>query len=72
MDPSLPDLNERMTAKLRQLSIVALARNSKKVCYTQLQSEIGIYNVRELEDLIVSSSILAMRDDIVIFLENCC
>ena len=44
-----------MTAKLRMLTIVSLAHRSKKVSYASLQSELGISNVRELEDLIIDT-----------------
>lgn len=61
-DPSLPDLNANMTKKLRELSIVSLARRSKKVSYAKLQSELGINNVRELEDLIIDAMYAGLLD----------
>lgn len=38
--------------KLRMLSVVSLAHKNKLVPYTTLKAEVGIYNVRHLEDLI--------------------
>lgn len=44
-----------MTKKLQQLSIVTLAHRSKIVSYASLQEELGVTNVRELEDLVIES-----------------
>jgi hypothetical protein len=52
---NLPNLTSKMIVKLRQLSIVSLAHQSKKVPYTKLLEELSISNVRELEDLIIDT-----------------
>lgn len=50
-----PELTEYQTMKLRQLSIVSLAHRQKQVPYDVLRTELGINNVRELEDLIIDT-----------------
>ncbi|EFA78846.1 proteasome component region PCI domain-containing protein [Heterostelium album PN500] len=52
---SLPALSPQMTNKLRQLTIVYLSTISKVIPYTLLQEQLGIANLRELEDLIIDS-----------------
>jgi COP9 signalosome complex subunit 7 len=52
---TLPPLSPKMLVKLRQLSIVSLSHQSKKVPYTVLLSELSLSNVRELEDLIIDT-----------------
>jgi hypothetical protein len=44
-----------MVVKLRQLSLVSLAHGAKKVPYATLQAQLGVSNVRELEDLIIDT-----------------
>ncbi|TQS37085.1 hypothetical protein Golomagni_02452 [Golovinomyces magnicellulatus] len=51
---SLPDLNVAQTTKLRQLSILALARNPKNLSYDKLMSNLGLNTQRELENLVIS------------------
>jgi len=50
-----PEMSKKMTKKLQQLSIVSLAHRNKKVPYCDLQAELGVTNVRELEDLIIET-----------------
>jgi len=50
---SLPPLSPQMATKLRQLTIVSLAADSKVIPYTVLLQQLEIPNVRELEDLII-------------------
>jgi len=57
-----PELNKKMAFKLRQLSIVTLAHRSKKVSYGALQAELGIANVRELEDLVIDTTYAGILD----------
>lgn len=62
-DPSqYPELNKKMVFKLRQLSIVTLAHRSKKVSYEALQAELGLSNVRELEDLVIDTTYAGLLD----------
>eukprot|EP00026_Physarum_polycephalum_P007940 Phypoly_transcript_08012.p1 GENE.Phypoly_transcript_08012~~Phypoly_transcript_08012.p1 ORF type:complete len:284 (+),score=33.51 Phypoly_transcript_08012:62-853(+) len=50
---TLPPLSPQMATKLRQLTIVSLAADSKVIPYTVLLQQLSIPNVRELEDLII-------------------
>lgn len=50
---SLPDLSPSMSTKLKQLSIVSLARSRRNIPYEELQQELEINNIRQLEDLII-------------------
>lgn len=50
---SLPDLSNAMRVKLRQLSIVSLARSRRQIPYQIILQELDINNIRELEDLII-------------------
>lgn len=50
---SLPDLSPVMSTKLKQLSIVSLARSRRNIPYQELQQELEISNIRQLEDLII-------------------
>lgn len=52
---SLPDLTPLMVTKLRQLSIISLTRHARIIPYNTLLKELDIDNVRQLEDLIISS-----------------
>lgn len=54
-ESTLPALSPKMLVKLRQLSIVTLSHQTKKVPYTALLEELSISNVRELEDLIIDT-----------------
>ena len=49
----LPDISPLMTRKLRLLTVVSLAEQSKLLPYTHLMQELHIDNVRELEDLVI-------------------
>ena len=62
-DPSaFPELSKKMILKLQQLSIVSLAHRSKKVPYAALQEELGIANVRELEDTVIDAVYAGLVD----------
>ncbi|CAB3991439.1 COP9 signalosome complex subunit 7b isoform X1 [Paramuricea clavata] len=52
---SLPELSSAQTVKLRHLTIVSLASESKYIPYSVLLQELEISNVRELEDLIIEA-----------------
>jgi COP9 signalosome complex subunit 7 len=41
--------------KLRQLSIVSLSARQKHISYSDLQEELGIFDMRELEDLLLDT-----------------
>ena len=51
-DP-IPDLSPLMRRKLRLLTVVSLAEQSKLLSYSLLMKELQIDNVRELEDLVI-------------------
>lgn len=52
----LPELNDQQTLKLRQLSIVTMAREKNKVVsYDDLSQELGLSDVRALEDVIIET-----------------
>uniref|UniRef100_A0A915KDI4 PCI domain-containing protein n=1 Tax=Romanomermis culicivorax TaxID=13658 RepID=A0A915KDI4_ROMCU len=48
-------LNSHMIGKLRELTIVSLAKEKKRLPYVQLLKELALSNVRELEDLIIDA-----------------
>ncbi|RKF79369.1 COP9 signalosome complex subunit 7a [Golovinomyces cichoracearum] len=51
---SLPNLNDAQTTKLRQLSILTLARNPANLSYDKLMSNLGLNTQQELENLVIS------------------
>ena len=51
-DP-IPDISPLMRRKLRLLTVVSLAEQSKLLSYSLLMQELHIDNVRELEDLVI-------------------
>jgi len=56
VDPnSFPQLNELQIKKLRLLTIVTFASKSKFVSYKLLQENLGMENMRNLEDLLIES-----------------
>jgi len=52
---SYPELSELQICKLRHLSVVSLASNSKHVSYDLLKKELALNSLRELEDLIIET-----------------
>jgi COP9 signalosome complex subunit 7 len=50
---SLPELTPPQLKRLRQLSLVTLATQSKSISYSTLQTALELQHVRELEDLII-------------------
>ena len=55
-------MTDKMISKFRQLSIVKLARQSKRVPYATLQVDLDITNVRDLEDLIIDTIYAGLLD----------
>ena len=53
-------LNNLQTRKLRQLSIVSLSARQKRLAYDDLKEELRMYDVRELEDLILDTIYLGL------------
>lgn len=52
-DQYLP-LNEAQQLKLKQLTLMSMAANSKTITYGELTSQLGISSIRQLEDLIIT------------------
>ncbi|KAK7953448.1 hypothetical protein PG988_014142 [Apiospora saccharicola] len=52
---NLPTLNEQQVLKLRQLSLLTLAKNPHNLSYASLQSALGLNDARALEDLVISA-----------------
>ncbi|KAI0881537.1 uncharacterized protein GGS22DRAFT_172432 [Annulohypoxylon maeteangense] len=53
--PSLPPLNDAQVLKLRQLSLLTLARNPHNLTYTNLQTTLGLPSPRAVEELVISA-----------------
>jgi COP9 signalosome complex subunit 7 len=49
----LPPLSSAQCTKLRHLTVVTLAIRNKRLPYTVLLKELGVSNLRELEDLVI-------------------
>ncbi|KXJ91359.1 PCI domain-containing protein [Microdochium bolleyi] len=58
----LPALNEQQARKLRQLSLLTLAKKPHNLSYASLQRELGITDDRTLEDLIISAIYAGLLD----------
>ncbi|CZS99152.1 related to ACOB protein [Rhynchosporium agropyri] len=52
---SLPPLNPAQMLKLRQLSLLTLAKNQADLTYANLLSHLGLETLREVEDLVISA-----------------
>jgi len=51
-----PDLSPAMQKKLRLLTVVSLATETKLIAYSRLQEELDMGNVRDLEDLVIEGA----------------
>jgi len=51
-----PELSAAMQKKLRLLTVVSLATETKLIPYTRLQEELDLENVRDLEDLVIEGA----------------
>ncbi|KAH7257607.1 hypothetical protein BKA59DRAFT_414820 [Fusarium tricinctum] len=51
----LPELNEAQATKLRQLSLLSLARDRKNLSYAALQDALELPGAREVENLVISA-----------------
>ncbi|KAI2465278.1 hypothetical protein F4781DRAFT_35682 [Annulohypoxylon bovei var. microspora] len=54
-NPSLPQLNDAQALKLRQLSLLALARDPHNLTYASLQRSLALPSPRAVEDLVISA-----------------
>ncbi|KFA62091.1 hypothetical protein S40285_06783 [Stachybotrys chlorohalonatus IBT 40285] len=53
--PDLPALSDAQLLKLRQLSLLSLARDRDNLSYAALQKSLGLTSTRQLEDLVISA-----------------
>ncbi|CAK0787659.1 hypothetical protein CVIRNUC_010881 [Coccomyxa viridis] len=51
---SLPAISEQQQLKLRQLTAISIAEDKKSIPYEELMQQLGIANIRELEDLLIT------------------
>lgn len=51
----MPSLNDAQTLKLRQLSLVSLARDRSNLSYGALHKALGLSSARELEELVITA-----------------
>ncbi|KAI0015542.1 PCI domain-containing protein [Xylariomycetidae sp. FL0641] len=58
----LPALNDAQTRKLRQLSLLTLARDPHSLSYSALQSALNLPDARAVEDLIISAVYAGLID----------
>ncbi|KAF2972407.1 hypothetical protein GQX73_g1186 [Xylaria multiplex] len=59
---NLPPLNDIQTLKLRQLSLLTLAKNPLNLTYAALQQSLSLDNARAVEDLVVSAIYAGLVD----------
>ncbi|ORY70227.1 uncharacterized protein BCR38DRAFT_102541 [Pseudomassariella vexata] len=52
---NLPSLNDQQAIKLRQLSLLTLARDPNNLSYASLQKSLDLPDTRALEDLVISA-----------------
>ncbi|OAQ73466.1 COP9 signalosome subunit 7 (CsnG) [Pochonia chlamydosporia 170] len=52
--PNLPPLSDAQTLKLRQLSLLTLARDRSNLSYDALQKTLGLTSARQLEELVIT------------------
>ncbi|KAG8407653.1 hypothetical protein J3458_020395 [Metarhizium acridum] len=53
--PNLPPLSEPQMLKLRQLSLLTLARDRSNLSYEALQKALGLTSARQLEELVITA-----------------
>ncbi|KAI1177312.1 PCI domain-containing protein [Nemania sp. FL0916] len=59
---NLPSLNDAQTLKLRQLSLLTLAKDPHNLSYAALQQHLGLSNARAVEDLVISAVYAGLVD----------
>ncbi|KAI1131247.1 PCI domain-containing protein [Nemania abortiva] len=60
--PNLPPLNDTQALKLRQLSLLTLAKGPHNLSYNALQQSLGLNNDRAVEDLVISAVYAGLID----------
>lgn len=68
---SLPPLSESETVKLKQLSIVTMAGQQRRLPYSLLLSSLSLSTVRSLEDLVISAVYDGLLDGVLNQKESC-
>ncbi|GAP92175.1 putative PCI domain-containing protein [Rosellinia necatrix] len=58
----LPTLNDAQTLKLRQLSLLTLAKDPRNLSYAVLQRSLGLPSARAVEDLVISAVYAGLVD----------
>ncbi|KAK6069286.1 PCI domain-containing protein [Seiridium cupressi] len=53
---NLPPLNEQQMLKLRQLSLLTLAKNPQNLSYASLQTSLALSDARAVEELVISAT----------------
>ncbi|KAF9878615.1 putative PCI domain-containing protein [Colletotrichum karsti] len=61
-DGGLPALNDAQTLKLRQLTLLSLARDRQNLSYDALRSALALDSARALEDLVISAIYAGLLD----------
>ncbi|KAJ2973060.1 hypothetical protein NUW58_g9036 [Xylaria curta] len=59
---NLPSLNDAQALKLRQLSLLTLAKGPHNLSYAALQQNLGLRNARAVEDLVISAVYAGLVD----------
>ncbi|KAI0474869.1 PCI domain-containing protein [Xylaria cf. heliscus] len=62
LSASLPPLNDAQALKLRQLSLLTLAKGPENLSYIALQQGLGLHDARAVEDLIISAVYAGLVD----------
>ncbi|KAI1815533.1 PCI domain-containing protein [Poronia punctata] len=60
--PNLPPLSDAQGLKLRQLSLLTLAKNPHNLSYAALQKSLDLSDVRAVEDLVISATYAGLVD----------
>ncbi|KAI0391481.1 PCI domain-containing protein [Xylariaceae sp. FL0594] len=60
--PNLPPLSENQALKLRQLSLLSLAKSPHNLSYSALQKSLGLHDARAVEDLVISAIYAGLVD----------
>ncbi|KAI1279359.1 PCI domain-containing protein [Xylaria sp. FL0933] len=59
---NLPPLNDAQTTKLRQLSLLTLAKNPHNLSYAALQQNLSLHDARAVENLVISAIYAGLVD----------
>ncbi|KAI0183148.1 PCI domain-containing protein [Xylaria flabelliformis] len=62
LSTTLPPLNDAQALKLRQLSLLTIAKSPHNLTYEALQHGLGLHNPRAVEDLVISAVYAGLVD----------